>query len=106
MRIFKLSDFTRGWIVGDFNNSVIKMNSSEFCVKRFKAGEKEPLHYHKLTTEITVVVSGSIKMNGIEYGPDDVVVMEPGESTDFEALTDATTVAFRNGSFPGDKYIV
>jgi quercetin dioxygenase-like cupin family protein len=104
MKNFKLNNFTRGWIVGDFENSVIRMKEAEFCVKHFKAGEKENKHYHKLTSEITVVVSGKVKMNDVEYGPDDIIVMEPGEPTDFEALTDCTTIAFRNGSFPKDKF--
>lgn len=107
MKHFDLEkDFTRGWMVGAFSNPILQTNQFEITVKRFKAGETEPNHFHKLTKEVTVVISGIVEMCGQTFGPNSVIVLEPNEVSAFKCLEDATTMAFRNGSFPGDKYIV
>ena len=57
MRILKLKDFTRGWIIGDFDPTVLRTKAFEFAVKDYKVGDAEPAHLHKIATEITVVVT-------------------------------------------------
>ena len=62
-------------------------------------------HYHKIATEITVIVSGKVKMNGIEYSKGDIVVMEPNEATDFECLENGTqNVVVKLPGANDDKY--
>lgn len=95
----------KGWFVGKFTPTVLSTNDVEVAVKRYKKGDYEASHYHKIATEITVIVSGRVRMNNIEYGPDDIIVMEPNESTDFECLEDNTVNVVVK--FPGvnnDKY--
>jgi quercetin dioxygenase-like cupin family protein len=106
MKTAKLDDMVKGWFVGNFNPTLIKTNDVEVAVKTYNKGDCETAHYHKIATEITVITSGRVKMNGIEYGAGDIIVMEPGESTDFECLEDGTTNTVVK--FPGannDKYI-
>ena len=43
-------------------------------------------------------------MNDSVYEAGDIVLIEPGEDTDFEALTDVTTVVVKAPSVMGDKY--
>ncbi|MFK7873436.1 MAG: hypothetical protein AB8C84_09790 [Oligoflexales bacterium] len=105
MIVDNLEKMTKGWFVGNFEPSLWKTNDCEVAVKHYKAGEKEGKHFHKIATEITVVVSGRIRMNDKEYGPSDMVVMEPGEETDFEALTDATNVVVKLPGANNDKYL-
>ena len=96
----------KGWFVGNFQPTILKTNDVEVAVKRYKKGDREAPHYHKIATEITVIICGRVRMNGIEYGPDDIVVMEPGETTDFECLEDGTVNAVVK--IPGannDKYL-
>ena len=93
--------------MGKFTPTVLSTNDVEVAVKRYKKGDYEASHYHKIATEITVIVSGRVRMNNIEYGPDDIIVMEPNESTDFECLEDNTVNVVVK--FPGvnnDKYLV
>ena len=45
-------------------------------------------------------------MNGIEYGEGDIIVMEPKDITDFEALTNAENVVVKIPGANNDKYIV
>jgi hypothetical protein len=43
-------------------------------------------------------------MNNIEYRQDDIITINPNESTDFKCLTDVTTVVIKIPSSKGDKY--
>ena len=45
-------------------------------------------------------------MNGIEYCVGDIVVMEPGDVTDFQALEDAMNVVVKIPGANNDKYVV
>ncbi len=44
-------------------------------------------------------------MNGVEYGQDSIIEIQPGESTDFEALTDTITFVVKIPAVSGDKYL-
>jgi len=105
MKVAKLEDMVKGWFVGNFDPTIIKTNDVEVAVKEYKKGDYEEKHYHKIATEITVIVSGKVRMNGIEYSKGDIIVIEPNEATDFKALEDTINVVVK---FPGaneDKYI-
>jgi uncharacterized cupin superfamily protein len=78
----------------------------EVSVKHYKGGDKEAAHVHKVATELTLVVSGQVRMNGRVFAAGEIVVVQPGEATDFEALTDATTTVVKLPSEKGDKYLV
>ena len=104
MKTAHLNDMIKGWFVGNFTPTLLATNDVEVAVKEYAQGDAEGRHYHKIATEITVVVSGRVKMNGIEYSKGDIIVMEPGESTDFEALENTVCTVVK---FPGandDKY--
>lgn len=105
MKTARLDDMTKGWFVGNFEPTLYKTNDVEVAVKSYKAGDSESRHYHKIATEITVVVSGKIKMNNTEYAAGDIIVMEPGEETDFEALTDAVNAVVKLPGANNDKYL-
>jgi quercetin dioxygenase-like cupin family protein len=105
MRSSKLSDMKNGWFIGDFDPTLIKTREVEVAIKHYKKGDSEDRHYHKIATEITVIVSGRVKMNNIEYQSGDIIIIEPYESTDFEALEDTVNTVVK---FPGasdDKYV-
>ena len=90
MKVAKLEDMVKGWFVGNFDPTLIKTNDVEVAVKEYKKGDYEEKHYHK----ITVIVSGKVRMNGIEYSKGDIIVIEPN---DFEALEN-TVVKFPGAS--------
>ena len=105
MKKADLKDFIKGWFVGNFNPSLIKTNDVEVAVKRYVAGDHEGSHYHKIATEITVIVSGTVEMNGVTYQADDIIVIEPNDKTDFKCLTDVVTVVIKYPGANNDKYI-
>lgn len=106
MKIEHLSDMTKGWFVGNFAPSLYKTNDCEVAVKSYKKGDKEGKHYHKIATEITVIVKGRVKMFDSEYSEGDIVVVEPGDATDFEALEDSMNVVVKIPGANNDKYEV
>lgn len=105
MKQARLDDMTKGWFVGAFSPTAHATNSCEVAVKSYKAGEREAAHYHKVATEITLVLSGRVCMAGQEWGAGDIVVLEPGDITDFEALTDAVNVVVKTPGALNDKFL-
>lgn len=106
MKTAKLEEMIKGWFVGNFNPTLYKTNDVEVAVKKYYKGDSESAHYHKIATEITVIISGKVKMNGIEYTAGDIITMEPNESTDFEALEDNTVnVVVKLPGANNDKYL-
>jgi len=106
MKLNKLNEMFKGWIIGNFEPSLYKTDDFEVAVKKYKAGDKDEKHYHKVATEITVIVSGMVLMNGIIYNSGDIITIEPNEATDFEALSDAVTTVIKVPCVKDDKYIV
>lgn len=106
MRVEKLDKMIKGWFVGDFEPTILKTDAVEVAVKKYKAGDYESAHYHKIATEITVIVSGEVEMNGIRYAEGDIIVIEPNEATDFRAITDVVTTVVKYPGANNDKYLV
>jgi len=102
--VYKLEEMTKGWFVGAFAPTAFNTDVAEVAVKVYKSGDREDRHHHKVATELTLVLSGEVRMNGATYREGDIIRIEPGESTDFEALTDVTTVVVKVPSMVGDKY--
>lgn len=99
-----LDDMVRGWFVGDFEPSVIRMPEAEVAVQRFRAGDLEAEHHHRAAVEVTVIVSGRAIMCGREVTTGDILVLPPGTATSFQALDDTVTAVVKTPSVLGDKY--
>lgn len=105
MKIEKLGEMTGGWFVGDFTPAVLQNKNFEVAVKRYRAGQSEARHCHRQAVELTLIVSGQVRMNGVACGPDDILVLEPGEWADFTAITDAVNVVVKTPSVRADKFL-
>jgi quercetin dioxygenase-like cupin family protein len=106
MKTAKLADMKGGWFIGDFAPVCIHTKGVEASCKYYKAGDKEGEHVHKIATEVTVIASGKVKMNGQEYSAGDIIVLDPGDATDFHALEDTVSMVVKIPSVIGDKYLV
>ena len=104
MKKYNLNDFIRGWFVGDFDPSIIKTQDVEVAVQSFNAGDIEDKHFHRLATEITVLISGKAKMFDEIIEPGSIVEISPGEITGFEAIEDCVTVVVKYPGAKDDKY--
>ena len=105
MKIAKLSDFTNGWFLGNFEPSLFKSPDFEICVKNFKKGEVEAAHFQRIATEVTVVLSGSVRMGEHVLQVDDILIIYKDEICDFEALTDCKVLGVKFPSLPDDKVL-
>jgi quercetin dioxygenase-like cupin family protein len=106
MKIYNLKDFTKGWFIGQFDPSILQTDNFEVAVKEYESGTIEDAHYHKEAVEFTIVLDGKIKMNGSEYGPNDIIEIERGESNVFESITDSRLLVIKTPSVKGDKYLL
>lgn len=101
-----VDDFVKGWLVGDFNPVLFNSDSVEVGLKYYKAGDYEQTHVHDVITEYTIVVYGSVRMKGSEFGPRSIIKIEPGESTDFLSIEDSATLVIKTPSIPSDKRVI
>ncbi len=106
MKIFKFGDMSKGWFVGDFAPTTFLTKDCEVAYKEYKPGDYEAKHMHKVATEVTMIIKGEVLMNGVKYGSGDIIIMEPGEATDFKALSNTANIVVKVPSVKGDKYIV
>ncbi|QGY01239.1 cupin domain-containing protein [Methylobacterium mesophilicum SR1.6/6] len=104
MKHHRLDDMKGGWFLGDFAPCAARSSDAEVGVKRYAAGAREDKHFHKIATELTVIVSGTVRMFDQVWQAGDIITVEPGDATAFEALTDAVTVVVKTPSVPSDKY--
>lgn len=106
MKHDRLETMIKGWFVGDFAPVALRSPHCEVAIKHYKAGDHEGAHYHAVATELTAIVSGRVRMMGREWGDGDIITIEPGETTDFLALTDVVTVVVKTPSLTNDKFVV
>lgn len=106
MKTARLNDMTKGWFVGNFEPTLVKTNDCEVAVKLYQKGDKENAHFHKIATEITVITKGRVKMFDREFAEGDIVIVEPGDVTAFEAVEDSINVVVKIPGANNDKYEV
>ena len=106
MDFLTLDKFTKGWIIGDFDPSIIRTKDFEFSVKKYEAGFTDRPHTHKIAEEITVIISGKFQFNDQIVGEGDIVVIHPNEAPTFTCLEDGYNAVIKIPSVVGDKYFV
>lgn len=106
MRLSRLENYTRGWIIGNFSPSLIKTDGVEVAILQHPKGVDIPIHYHKLSEEYNVLVSGSMVVQGTMLVPGDVFVIEINEWCHCDVLEDSVVVCVKMPSVIGDKYVV
>ena len=106
MKVYKLKNFTRGWLAGDFEPSILRTKKFEVAVMSYKKGRHDPAHKHLRAEEITVIVSGKYKMNDKILKPGDIVKLRRGEAAEFNCLNTGQIVVIKAPSVIGDKCLI
>ncbi|NBP01758.1 MAG: hypothetical protein EBU90_16800 [Proteobacteria bacterium] len=101
---FSIKDFKNGWLIGDFEPSILKTANFELGIHTHKAGVVGDKHYHKLSNEYNYIVSGRMLVNGVELEAGDVFVYKPYEVSDCRFIEDTVLVVTRDASNKQDKY--
>jgi quercetin dioxygenase-like cupin family protein len=106
MKRHRLTDFTRGWFIGDFEPSVLKTEQFEVGYLFHPKGQEWPDHYHKLGTEYNLLVRGSMRICGETIEAGELFIIEPYEVADPEFLEDCYIMCIKSPGNKGDKYLV
>ena len=106
MKVYKIDNMMNGWFIGNFFPSVLKTSDVEVAVKKYVSGAREKIHYHKIATEVTLIVDGEIEMNNVKYSSGDILVIFPKETADFKAITNVINVVVKIPSASNDKFEV
>lgn len=106
MDIYKLSNYTRGWFIGDFDPSILKTKDFEVGVAHHKAGDLWPAHYHNIAEEINYLIRGKIKIKDTTVNAGEIFHIHRNEITACEFLEDCEILIIKIPSVKGDKYIV
>jgi mannose-6-phosphate isomerase-like protein (cupin superfamily) len=94
-----------GWFIGNFFPAAVQSTDFEVTVRKYAVGAREPKHFQLTATEVTVVIEGQARMGDQLLNANDIIVLDPRESYDFEALSDVTLVAVKFPSIPKDKVL-
>ena len=112
MEVKHIDNFTNGWFIGDFEPSLFKNPFFEVAHQHHPKGKIGDKHFHKLTTEVTYIVTGSIKINDLALNRErflkagNMFTFFPNEVSDVEFLEDSDLIVVRWPSIPTDKYMV
>ena len=99
-----IENFFKGWFIGNFEPTLLSTNDFEVGVKNYIKNDYEEPHYHKIATEYTVILNGIAKMNDTKYMHGDIIIIKPGQITDFFAITDCITLVIKVPCVKNDKF--
>jgi len=106
MKVGKLKDTHRGWVIGNFEPSLFKTTEFEVGILHHPKGEKWPAHYHKVATEYNILILGSMRLCDVELVAGDTFILEPYEIADPIFHEDCTIVCIKVPSNTKDKYVL
>lgn len=106
MKKYRLENFTRGWVIGDFEPSIFKTKDFELNISFTEKGHIGAKHIHKIADEIVFISSGKFKLGEEIFCTGDIVYISSGEFSGFECLESGNTTTIKTCSVKGDKYLV
>tara|TARA_A100001515_G_scaffold8245_2_gene6908 strand:- start:4743 stop:5069 length:327 start_codon:yes stop_codon:yes gene_type:complete len=104
MRFGNVADFTRGWIVGDFEPTLFKTIDNDIGILRVRKGDKSDGHFHSKHTEHNIIISGKVEIDGHILREDDIFVYEPFDESHVYFLEDTVLLVIKNPSTKNDKH--
>ena len=106
MDLYKLKNFTRGWIIGNFSPAVLETADFEVGLLTHKKNEIWPDHFQKVATEYNVLIYGEMYLDDKLLLPGDIFIIYPGEIAKVQFLQDCQLLVVKVPSLPADKFIV
>lgn len=104
MKVLNIKDMVGGWFIGNFEPSAYKNEMFEVCLKKHPKGDVWDMHYHKVATEINLLVEGSMRFQDRILSAGDIFIVYPWEVSNPEFLADCTVVIVKVPSILNDKY--
>ena len=106
MKKYNISNFKDGWIIGDFEPSLLKTKNFEVAVLTHYKNQEWPKHYHKYLTEYNLLLEGKMIINGVKINQNEIFILEPKEVADPIFLENCKILCIKVPSIIGDKHEV
>jgi NDP-sugar pyrophosphorylase family protein len=103
---FNFNNYTRGWLIGDFEPCVKRSKEFELGLLSHKKDEKWTYHYHKKSKEINILINGKMMINNILINKHQVFVFDKNIIACPIFIEDCRVLCIKIPSSPGDKYII
>ena len=94
MKINHIDNMVRGWFVGAFTPTAWHSAHVEVGYRVHEAGIRD-WHYHTHVTEINLIISGEMIIQGVHLKAGDIFELAPYEVTNPEFLTDCGIVCVK-----------
>lgn len=104
--IWKLSEFTRGWFIGNFTPSILKTCDFEIAKLHHIKNEKWPFHYHVEADEYNILLKGKMILNGQPINEGTLFIIHKNEIACPFFLEDCQVLCIKAPSSPKDKFII
>jgi len=106
MILHRIEDMIGGWYIGDFIPSAYQTNNFEVSFKVHPKNQIWDTHYHEKITEINLLVSGRMVLQGKELVKGDIFILNPYEVADPNFLEDCEIVCVKIPGIKNDKIIM
>jgi hypothetical protein len=103
-RSWDLTDFVRGWIIGNFEPNIVKTEKYEVALLTHNKGEKWDFHYHRIADEINFLVEGRMLINERPVEKGSLFVIQKNQLTCPNFLENCKVLCIKVPSIPTDKY--
>ena len=106
MRKDKIENYVKGWVVGDFEPSILRHKDLEVGIAYHKKNEPTQQHYHTSSEEYNFIINGRMRVNEKILEKGDIFIYERMDISNCEFIEDTTLMIIRIPSAPNDKVIV
>jgi translation initiation factor IF-1 len=106
MKVDRIENFLNGWFVGSFTPTTYDTTKFEVAYKKHKKDEIYDCHYHKVGTEINLLIRGKMSIQDVELNDGDIFILQPYEISNPVFFSDCEVLVIRNISGIKDKFIV
>ena len=96
----------KGWFIGDFEPTAYSTKDFEASYRTHHKGEKWDVHYHKVGTEINLLVSGKMSIQNKTLNSGDIFIIHPYELANPVFFEDCEVICIKTPSAPSDKFVV
>jgi hypothetical protein len=96
----------RGWLIGNFEPSIVKTPDYEIGLLTHGKGEQWGFHYHQSSIEFNILLSGHFLLNNIPISAGTVFIINKNVIACPKFLEQCKILCIKIPSVPGDKTII
>jgi NDP-sugar pyrophosphorylase family protein len=104
-KIENLSEYTRGWLIGDFEPSIIRTTYYELGIMKYVKNSYHQFHIHQECDEYNYLIKGEIKINNFVIKAGQVFIIPKGQIVCPIFMKDCEIIVVKTPSKPTDKIL-